>query len=258
MSEPDVSELGAVIRCIDLTSLEGRETATDIEALCAKAIHPDPDDPSVPSVAAVCIESRFVPVAAEHLRGSRVRVAAVAGGFPSGDGPLTDRLQEIDAAVAAGADEVDVVLNRHLFLSGRHDETARELQSMREAAGPTVLKVILETGELGSDERIRQASMLAMVAGADFIKTSTGKVAVNATIPAARCMAEAVRDFMSERGRVVGIKVAGGIRRASQALEYQSVVRDTLGSEWLVPERFRIGASSLLDEVLEEMRTGDV
>jgi deoxyribose-phosphate aldolase len=238
---------------MDLTALAGDETADTIVALCTTAVRPNPADASVPSVAAVCLYPGSVPVAVAELRGTGVHVAAVAGAFPSGVGPLDARLQEIHDVVAMGADEVDIVLNRMLFLQDREADAFDELVAARDAAGTAVLKVILETGELGSLDRIGQASMMAMAAGADFIKTSTGKVAVNATPPAARCMAEAIRDFYADTGRPVGIKVAGGIRRPDQAIGYARQVEETLGADWLAPERFRIGASSLLQEVLTEL-----
>jgi deoxyribose-phosphate aldolase len=251
--------LDLAVRCIDLTTLEGSDTAGKIVALCAKAVRPDPVRPDVPSVAAVCLYPQLVPLAVQRLEGTGVAVASVAGGFPSGLGPLDARLLEIRDVAAAGAHEIDVVLNRSLFLGGRYAEAFDELVAARDAAGSTHLKVILETGELGSYDRVRQASMLAMAAGADFIKTSTGKIGVNATLPAALCMMEAAREFHSQTGRVVGIKVAGGVRRAKQAIQYLILVHETLGPAWMSPERFRIGASSLLNDVLmqlEKERTG--
>ena len=251
--------LELAIRCMDLTTLEGTDTTGKIVAMCAKAMHPDPMRPEVPSVGAVCLYPQLVPVAVEQLRGSGVAVASVAGGFPSGLGPLDARLQEIRDVAAAGADEIDIVLNRSLFLGGRYAEAFEELVAAREAAGSAHLKVILETGELGSYDRVRQASMLAMAAGADFIKTSTGKIGVNATLPTALCMMEAARDFHDPTRRKVGIKVAGGVRRAKQSLQYLVLVHETLGPDWMTPERFRIGASSLLNDVLmqlEKERTG--
>ncbi len=223
------------IRCIDLTTLEGTDTTGKIVAMCAKAVRPDPLDTTVPSVAAVCLYPELVPVAVEHLRGTGVSVASVAGSFPAGLGPLQTRLQEIRDVAAAGADEIDIVLNRSLFLGGRYGEAFEELVAAREAAGATHLKVILETGELGSYDRIRQASMLAMAAGADFIKTSTGKIGVNATLPSALCMMEAARDFHRQTGRAVGIKVAGGVRRSKQAIQYLVLLHETLGAAWLTP-----------------------
>ncbi|HEY5905155.1 MAG TPA: deoxyribose-phosphate aldolase [Actinomycetota bacterium] len=257
--EAKVWGLELAIRCMDLTTLEGTDTTGKIVAMCAKAMRPDPMRPEVPSVGAVCLYPQLVPVAVEQLRGSGVAVASVAGGFPSGLGPLDARLQEIRDVAAMGADEIDIVLNRSLFLGGRYAEAFEELVAAREAAGLAHLKVILETGELGSYDRVRQASMLAMAAGADFIKTSTGKIGVNATLPTALCMMEAARNFHEQTGRKVGIKVAGGVRRAKQSLQYLVLVHETLGTDWMTPERFRIGASSLLNDVLmqlEKERTG--
>jgi deoxyribose-phosphate aldolase len=252
--------LDLAIRCMDLTTLEGTDTTGKIVALCAKAVRPDPLAPQVPSVGAVCLYPQLVPGAVEQLAGTGVAVASVAGGFPSGLGPLEARLQEIRDVAASGADEIDIVLNRSLFLGGRYAEAFEELVAAREAAGTTHLKVILETGELGSYDRIRQASMLAMAAGADFIKTSTGKIGVNATLPNALCMMEAARDFHRQTGRKVGIKVAGGVRRSKQAIQYLVLLHETLGPDWMTPARFRIGASSLLNDVLmqlEKERTGN-
>ncbi len=248
-----VQALELAIRCMDLTTLEGSDTAGKIVAMCAKAVRPDPSRPDGPSVGAVCLYPQLVPVAVEQLRGTGVAVASVAGGFPSGLGPLDSRLQEIRDVAQAGADEIDIVLNRSLFLGGRYAEAFDELAAAREAAGSTHLKVILENGELGSYDRIRQASMLAMAAGADFIKTSTGKIGVNATLPNALCMMEAARDFHAQTGRKVGIKVAGGVRRSKQAIQNLVVLYETLGPDWLTPERFRIGASSLLNDVLMQL-----
>jgi deoxyribose-phosphate aldolase len=228
-------------------------------AICAKAVRPDPLDPSIPPVAAVCLYPWLVPTAVAQLAGSTVHVASVAGGFPAGLGPLEPRLQEIRDVVAMGADEVDIVLNRSLFLGGRYQQAFEELLAAREAAGSAHLKVILETGELGSYDRVRQASALAMAAGADFIKTSTGKIGVNATLPTALCMMEAARDFQRDTGRAVGIKVAGGVRKAKDAIRYLVVLHETLGPDWMTPDRFRIGASSLLNDVLMQIskeRTG--
>ena len=251
--------LDLAIRCMDLTTLEGTDTVGKVVAMSAKAIRPDPTDPRVPSVAAVCVYPWLVPTAVDATAGSGVRVASVAGAFPSGLGPLDARLQEIRDVVAMGAHEVDIVLNRSLFLGGRYAHAFEELVAAREASGGAHLKVILEIGELGSYDRIRQASMLAMAAGTDFIKTSTGKIGVNATLPGALCMLEAVRDFHRDTGREVGVKVAGGVRAAKQAIQYLVLVHETLGPAWLTPERFRIGASSLLNDVLMQLgkeRTG--
>jgi deoxyribose-phosphate aldolase len=251
--------LELAIRCMDLTTLEGADTTGKIVAICAKALRPDPLDPSVPSVAAVCLYPQLVPVAAEHLAGTGVQVASVAGGFPSGLGPLDARLGEISDVVDLGATEVDIVLNRSLFLGGRYRESFEELVAARDVAADVLLKVILETGELGSYDRVRQASVLAMAAGADFIKTSTGKIGSGATLPVALCMMEAARDFHRQTGRRVGVKVAGGVRTSKQAIKYLVMLHETLGVDWLVPALFRIGASTLLNDVLmqlEKERTG--
>ena len=251
--------LDLAIRCMDLTTLEGTDTTGKIVAMCAKAVRPDPLDAEIPSVAAVCLYPQLVPVAVDHLKGTGVHVASVAGGFPSGLGPLDARLQEIRDVVEMGADEIDIVLNRSLFLGGRYAECFEELVAAREAAGSTHLKVILETGELGSFDRVRQASVLAMAAGADFIKTSTGKIATGAELSTALCMMEAARDFFHETGHPVGIKVAGGVRASKNAIQYLTILYETLGSEWMTPDRFRIGASTLLNDVLMQIdkeRTG--
>jgi deoxyribose-phosphate aldolase len=245
--------LDLAIRCMDLTTLEGSDTPGKIVAMCAKAVRPDPVDPSIPSVAAVCLYPHLVPVAVGQLKGSGVHVASVGGGFPSGLGPLDARLREVREVVELGADEVDIVLNRSLFLAGRYAQAFEEIVAAREAAGGTHLKVILETGELGSYDRVREASMLAMAAGADFIKTSTGKITPGATLPSALCMMEAAREFFQETGRAVGVKVAGGIRQSKQAVQYLVLLYETLGPDWMTPELFRIGASTLLNDVLMQI-----
>ena len=246
--------LDLAVRCIDLTTLEGADTPGKVVAMCSKAVRPDPTDPSIPPVAAVCIYPELVPVAVAQVRGTGVRVASVGGSFPSGLGPLDVRLQEIREAVGAGAGEVDIVLNRSAFLSGRYRQAFEEIAASKDAAGAAHLKVILEAGELGSYDAVRRASVLAMAAGADVIKTSTGKIGVSATLPNALCMMEAARDFHAQTGRAVGIKVAGGIRTSKQAIQYLILVHETLGPEWMTPERFRIGASTLLNDVLMQIR----
>ncbi|HWC32497.1 MAG TPA: deoxyribose-phosphate aldolase [Actinomycetota bacterium] len=246
--------LDLAVRCCDLTTLEGSDTPGKVRALCAKARRPDPTDPTIPSVAAVVIYPHLVPVAARALDGSGVKVASVAGAFPSGLAPLETRLDEIRRAVSAGADEIDIVLNRSAFLAGRYAQAYEEIAASKEACGDAHLKVILETGELGSYDQVRRASVLSMAAGADFIKTSTGKIPVGATFPTALCMLEAVREFHRQTGRVVGVKVAGGIRKAKEAWTYLVIVHETLGPEWLTPDRFRIGASTLLNDLLAQIR----
>jgi len=245
--------LDLAIRCMDLTTLEGSDTPGKIVAMCAKAVRPNPVDPRVPSVAAVCLYPFLVPVARDHLKGTGVKVASVAGGFPSGLAPLDVRVAEVREVVEMGADEVDIVLNRSAFLGGRYAQAFEEIAASREAAGGAYLKVILEIGELGSYDRIRQASILAMAAGADFIKTSTGKISTGATLPGALCMMEAARDFFLETGRPIGVKVAGGIRRSKQAVQYLVLLYETLGPDWMTPDLFRIGASTLLNDVLMQI-----
>jgi deoxyribose-phosphate aldolase len=246
--------LDLAIRCADLTTLEGADTPGKVTAVCSKAVRPDPTDPTIPSVAAVVVYPALVPVAAERLKGTGVHLASVAGGFPSGLAPLQERLDEIRQAVRWGADEIDIVLNRSAFLAGRYHQAFDEVAQSKEACGPAHLKVILEVGELGSYDQVRKASMLAMAAGADFIKTSTGKIGVSATYASALCMMEAARDFHHQTGRAVGIKVAGGIRKAKEAWIYLVILHETLGPEWLTPERFRIGASTLLNDLLMQVR----
>jgi deoxyribose-phosphate aldolase len=251
--------LDLAIRCMDLTTLEGADTPGKVAALCSKAIRPKPGDPGIPSVAAVCIYPALVPEAVEHVRGSDVRVVSVATAFPSGQTFTSVKLAETRDAVAAGADEIDMVIDRGAFLSGHFQKVYDEIQAVKEACGQAHLKVILETGELGTYDSVRRASILAMAAGADFIKTSTGKVQPAATLPVSLVMMEAIRDFQRETGTAVGFKPAGGIRTAKQAIAYLVVLYETLGPDWMTPERFRLGASSLLNDVLmqiEKERTG--
>ena len=246
--------LDLAVRTTDLTTLEGADTPGKVAALASKAIRPDPADPSVPSVAALCVYPNLVPTAAERLRGSGVRVASVATAFPSGQSPLEVKLAEVRRAVELGADEVDMVIDRGAFLSGRYARVYDEIVKVKEAAEPAHLKVILEAGELGSYDNVRRASLLAIAAGADFVKTSTGKVSPAATLPVTLVMLEAIRDVYDETGRRVGMKPAGGIRVAKQAVQTLVLVHETLGVAWLTPELFRFGASSLLNDVLMQIR----
>ncbi|MFI5254229.1 MAG: deoxyribose-phosphate aldolase [Candidatus Limnocylindrales bacterium] len=246
--------LDLAIRMIDLTTLEGKDTAGKIHALCQKAKRPDPADPAIPSVAAVCVYPSLVAGAKEALTGSAVRVASVATGFPSGQTFLEIKLAETALAIEAGADEVDMVIDRGAFLAGEYATVFDEIVAVKAACGSTHLKVILETGELGTYDNVRRASLLAMAAGADFIKTSTGKVAPAATLPVTLVMLEAIRDFERRTGRAVGMKPAGGIRTSKEALAYLVVLYETLGPRWMTPERFRFGASSLLNDVLMQIR----
>jgi deoxyribose-phosphate aldolase len=251
--------LELAIRMMDLTTLEGRDTPGKVRALCAKGRHPKPGDPSIPSVAAICIYPALIAEAKVALRGSAVKVASVATGFPSGQTFRAVKLEETRLAVEAGADEVDMVIDRGAFLSGDLRTVFEEIVDVKDAAGDAHLKVILETGELGTFDNVRRASILAMAAGADFIKTSTGKVTPAATLPVTLVMLEAIRDFECATGRAVGMKPAGGIRTAKEAIQYLVVLYETLGPRWMTPDRFRFGASSLLNDVLmqiEKERTG--
>jgi len=247
------TNLRKIIRCIDLTTLEGSDTPSRIRALCAEASRPDPADPTVGPAAAVCVYPSFVATARELTAGGPVRVASVAGAFPSGLSSLEVRLADITNAIDSGADEIDIVLNRSAFLDGRFDETAGDLRASRSAVGEALLKVILEVGDLASPAAIREATQMAIDAGADMVKTSTGKTPDNATPISVLIMARCVADHMEQTGTAIGIKVAGGVRTAQDALGYAAIIESVLGSEWLVPDRFRIGASSLLTDLVNEL-----
>jgi deoxyribose-phosphate aldolase len=251
--------LDLAIRMMDLTTLEGKDTPGKVRALCAKAVHPQPGDPTIPSVAAICIYPSLIAEARDALHGSSVKVASVATAFPSGQTFGDIKTAETKAAVAAGADEIDMVIDRGAFLAGDYRSVFEEIVAVREAAGEAHLKVILETGELETYDNVRRASVLAMAAGADFIKTSTGKVTPAATIPVTLVMLEAIRDFERATGRQIGMKPAGGIRTAKEAIQYLVVLYETLGPRWMTPDFFRFGASSLLNDVLmqiEKERSG--
>src|ERR671933_3059438 len=239
---------------MDLTTLEGADTPGKVAALCTKAIRPDPADRSVPSVAAVCVYPNLVPTAVDRVRGSTVKVASVATAFPSGQAPTDVKVREVEEVVAMGADEVDMVIDRGAFLSGRYAKVYDEIVRVKEACGSTHLKVILETGELGTYDNVRRASLLAIAGGADFIKTSTGKISPAATLPVCLVMLEVVRDVYEETGRRIGVKPAGGIREAKQAVQHLVLVNEPLGPEWLTPDLFRFGASSLLNDILMQLR----
>jgi deoxyribose-phosphate aldolase len=251
--------LDLTIRMMDLTTLEGKDTPGKVRALCAKAIRPEPGDASIPSVAAVCVYPALVPVAKAALAGSGIKVASVATGFPSGQTFTDIKLAETRQALAAGADEIDMVIDRGAFLSGDYSTVFDEIVAVKASVGDAHLKVILETGELETLDNVRKASVLAMAAGADFIKTSTGKVTPAATLPVTLVMLEAIRDFHRRTGRIVGMKPAGGIRTAKEAIGYLVVLYETLGPRWMTPDLFRFGASSLLNDVLQQLqkeRTG--
>jgi len=246
--------LRLAISMCDLTTLEGRDTPGKIRQLAAKAMRPQPGNNEVPSVAALCCYPDMVAIAKEALAGSSVKVASVATAFPSGRSWLDLKIAETKHAVAAGADEIDMVIDRGAFLSGDFAKVWNEMVAVKDACGPAHLKVILETGELGSYDDVRRASVLAIAAGADFIKTSTGKIGVNATPPFALLMSEAIRDHFEQTGVKVGLKLAGGIRTAKQSWQYLVIVNETLGGDWLTPRLFRLGASSLLNDVLMQLR----
>lgn len=254
-----VQGLTLALSLLDLTTLEGKDSPGKVRALCAKAVRPDQHHPELPHVAAVCVYPNLVPVAVEALAGSGVKVASVATGFPAGQTPLKTRLAETAWVVAQGADEVDMVINRGAFLAGRFDEVADEIQAVKAACGEAHLKVILETGELETYDHVRLASEIALRAGADFIKTSTGKTSTNATLPVTLVMLEAIRDWYYATGQRIGMKPAGGIGTAKLALHYLVLVKETLGDAWLSPDLFRFGASSLANDLLRQLakeRTG--
>jgi deoxyribose-phosphate aldolase len=252
------------IRMVDLTTLEGMDTPGKVRALAAKAMRPDPADPSCPATAAVCVYGDMVGVAKATLQGSGVHVAAVATAFPSGRAPLDVKLADTRDAVEAGADEIDMVIDRGAFLSGRYLQVYEEIVAVREACtrgdgSSAHLKVILETGELQTYDNVRRAGWLAMLAGGHFIKTSTGKIQPAATLPVIVVMLEAVRDFRDATGQMVGVKPAGGIRSSKDAIKHLVTVNEIAGSDWLDPDWFRFGASTLLNDLLMQrtkMKTG--
>lgn len=259
-----LTALYMVISMCDLTSLEGADTPGRIQQLCAKARYPVPSDliepflkqrnlRPIPSVAAVCVYPSMVATAVKSLQGSGIGVASVATAFPSGQAPLEVKIEDTRFAVEKGATEIDMVINRGAFLSGRYQEVFDEIIEIKRACGDAHLKVILETGELGSFDRVRLASDIAMEAGADFIKTSTGKISSAATLPVTLVMLQAISDYHKRTGKKIGMKPAGGIRTAKQAIHYLCMVKETLGEEWLTPDLFRFGASSLVNDLLKQI-----
>lgn len=247
------------IRMIDLTTLEGMDTKGKVKNLCAKARRPDPLDDSVPSVAAVCVYSDLVSIAKENLTGTNIKVAAVATGFPSGRVSLAAKLQDTNDAVSQGADEIDMVIDRGAFHEGRFFDIYEQILTIKEACKNAHLKVILETGELKTYDNVKKASWIAMLAGADFIKTSTGKVQPAATLPVTLVMLQAINEFERATGKIIGMKPAGGIKTTKDAMKYLVLVKETLGDRWLTPDLFRFGASSLLNDLLmqrQKLKTG--
>jgi deoxyribose-phosphate aldolase len=246
--------LDLAVRMMDLTTLEGADTPGKVAALCSKAMRPDPADLTVPSVAAVCIYPSLVPHALERVEGSGVKVASVSTAFPAGQVPTDLKVEEAARVAESGADEIDMVIDRGAFLSGHYAKVYDEVRRVKDVCGRAHLKVILETGELGTYDNVRRASLLAIAGGADFIKTSTGKIQPAATLPVTLVMLEAIRDVYEETGKKIGMKPAGGIRNSKQAVQYLVMVNETLGPEWLTPDLFRFGASSLLNDVLMQIR----
>ncbi|MCF8257449.1 MAG: deoxyribose-phosphate aldolase [Flavobacteriales bacterium] len=252
-SEAKTQGLRMVLNMIDLTTLEGKDTEGKVRQMCYKAAHLHDQLPGLPNVAAVCVYPNHVATAIHALKGTGIKVASVATAFPSGNSSKEIKLADTKIAVDAGADEVDMVISRGRFLQGDHDFVSDEIATIKEACGQARLKVILETGELCTLDNVRQASFIAMEAGADFIKTSTGKISPAATMPVTLVMLEAIRDYYFETGRMVGMKPAGGISKSKLALHYLVMVKETLGDAWLTNHWFRFGASSLANDVLMQL-----
>ena len=253
-SSAKIEGLKLTLSMIDLTTLEGQDTPGKVRQLCQKAIHLHDTMPGLPHVAAVCVYPNMVGVAKEALKGHNINIASVATAFPSGMSSLDIKLDDTRIAVEAGANEIDMVISRGAFLAGDYQHVFDEIVAVKEACGDAHLKVILETGELGTLDRVRKASVLAMHAGADFIKTSTGKIQPAATMQVTLTMLQAIRDFYYETGRMVGMKPAGGISSAKLALHYLVMLQETLGNAWMTPEWFRFGASSLANDVLMQLK----
>jgi deoxyribose-phosphate aldolase len=253
-SESKIAALKMILSMIDLTTLEGQDTPGKVRQLCQKAMHLHDAMPGLPHVAAVCVYPTMVGVAKKALGSSGIKVASVATAFPSGMAPRQIKLEETKIAVGDGADEIDMVISRGAFLQGEYGYVFDEIVAIKEACGDAHLKVILETGEIGTLDRVRQASVLAMHAGADFIKTSTGKIQPAATLPVTLVMLLAIHDYFHDTGRMVGMKPAGGISNAKLAIAYLVMLRETLGPAWMTPVWYRFGASALANDVLMQLR----
>jgi deoxyribose-phosphate aldolase len=251
--ESKVAGLKMALSMIDLTTLEGKDTAGKVKQLCYKAMHPHDALEGVPTVAAICVYPSMVKIAKKALEGSKIKVASVATGFPSGQAPRDVKIRDTKYAVSEGADEVDMVISRGKFLAGEYNFVFDEIASIKEACGDARLKVILETGELITLDKVRRASDLAMHAGADFIKTSTGKIQPAATMPVTLVMLEAIKDFYYSTGKMIGMKPAGGISKSKAALHYLVMVNEVLGEDWLTNHWFRFGASSLANDILMQL-----
>lgn len=258
-NESKIEAIKMAVSMIDLTTLEGKDSKGKVQAMCRKGIRPLESAPEIPHVGAICVYPNMIQYAKEIVDGTGVKVASVATSFPSGQSPMKIKIEEVKKIVSLGADEVDMVISRGEFLSGNYDYTYNEVKQIKEACGGKHLKVILETGELETMDNIRLASLIAMLAGADFIKTSTGKVKPAATLPVVLVMLEAIRDYYNETGIKIGMKPAGGIRNTKEAIANLVLVKETLGEDWLTPDLFRIGASSLLNDLLmqyQKQKTG--
>jgi deoxyribose-phosphate aldolase len=251
--ETKVAGLKLALSMIDLTTLEGKDSEGKVKQLCYKAMHPHDTLPGIPTVAAVCVYPTMVRTARKALKGSNIKVAAVATAFPSGLAPLKVKLDDTRFAVDEGADEIDMVISRGKFLQGEYNFVFDEIAAVKEACGKAHLKVILETGELSTLDNVRKASDIAILAGADFIKTSTGKIQPAATMPVTLVMLEAIRDYYYETGKMIGMKPAGGIATSKLALHYLVMVRETLGEAWMNPDWFRFGASKLANDILMQL-----
>ena len=266
-TESKMQALKLAVSMIDLTTLEGKDSEGKVIAMCRKAISPKPGDASIPHVAAVCVYPNLIRIARKTVEGSGVKVASVATSFPSGQYPLKVKLEDTKRAIFDGADEIDMVISRGEFLEGNYDFVFDEIRQIKECCvvnsealnqktgkkTDVHLKVILETGELETFDNVRRASFIAMMAGADFIKTSTGKVQPAATLPVTLVMLEAIRDFYDDTGKIIGMKPAGGIKTAKDAIAYLVLVNETLGEKWLTPDLFRLGASSVLNDILMQI-----
>ena len=251
--ESKMQALHLALSMIDLTTLEGKDSEGKVKQLCYKASHLHDKYPGLPNVAAICVYPNMVPIAKKSLDGTGINVASVATAFPSGMADIKAKLEEVKSVVDDGADEVDMVISRGKFLSGNYGYVSDEISQVKEACGKAHLKVILETGELVTLDNVRLASDIAIEAGADFIKTSTGKISPAATPPVVLTMLEAIRDFQTKTGKKIGMKPAGGIGTAKQAIQYLVMIKETLGSEWLSPDLFRFGASSLANDILMQI-----
>jgi deoxyribose-phosphate aldolase len=251
--ESKMQALYLALSMIDLTTLEGKDSEGKVKQLCYKASHLHHKHPGLPNVAAICVYPTMVTIAKKALEGTGINVASVATAFPSGMADINAKLDEVKSVVDAGADEVDMVISRGKFLSGDYDYVSNEISQVKDACGKAHLKVILETGELVTLDNVQLASDIAMEAGADFIKTSTGKVSPAATPSVVLTMLEAIRDFQTKTGKRIGMKPAGGIGTAKQAIQYLVMIKETLGEDWLSPDLFRFGASSLANDILMQI-----